>query len=111
MNHIQKQFFAIIVGSICGFIVFAVLEKAYGQSTPEQQYCNTLAGYAEALAIDRDNGTLEHQALEVAAQEPIPHLRSDYVLLVQLVHNPPHRAPIKEAGLAFELCWATYGGR
>lgn len=100
----------ILAGAVAGIALIAAIETAEAQTLTASQYCNAMANYAEAVALDRDNGALEFQALEIAAREPHPKLRSDYILLVHIIHSQPHQEPIKEAGTAFELCWAAHGG-
>lgn len=90
-------------------VAFAAFSVHAQPVTDPGAYCNFVAGYAEAVAKDRDNGTKLYQALEVASDVEHKGLRSDLILVTQMVHVEPHEAPIKEAGIAFEFCWAVYG--
>lgn len=92
-------------------VALAALPAQAQQSPTAHQYCNAIAEYAQAVAKDRDNGTPEHKALDIASQHGSPRVRSDLVFLVQLVHTEPHLPPTRTAGLIFELCWSTYGDR
>lgn len=72
-------------------------------------YCNHLAGYAEAVAKDRDSGTPEYIALDIASGIEHPVFRGDAIWLVQFVHAGPAIGPDYAASAAFDLCWEVYG--
>lgn len=78
------------------------------ESSPAERYCNSMASYAEAVAKDRDDGTPEHIALDIASQHEDPHVRRDLIWLVQFIHAN-RDTPEKLASYTFAICWETYG--
>lgn len=91
-------------------IVALAAFSAQAQEPPTAAtYCNALAHYAEAVAKDRDSGTPQYQAIEIASRHEVPDIRSDLIFIVQFVHARPHNTPSEEASLAFAVCWANYG--
>lgn len=89
-------------------VAFAAF-SAQAQTPAPTEYCNALAHYAEAVAKDRDNGTPEYLAIDLASQHEVPGVRRDLIFIVQFVHARPHGTPSEEASYAFGICWANYG--
>jgi len=88
---------------VAGFLL-AYAAPAASQETPAE-FCNGLADFAEAAALDRDSGNSEADMLAYIGQNIInADMRSVLIGVTQLVYTPPALDPYTEAGIAFIGC-------
>lgn len=99
----------IIAATLAAALVAFPVSAQYQPITNPHAYCNAIARYAESVAYARDNGASLVQVLGLLGQSPAGRARDDMTTVVDIVFTEPHAASGVVTGVAFELCWATYG--
>jgi hypothetical protein len=75
------------------------------------EYCNLIADFGYAVALDRENGSTYRDVRSIVQGGGYPPAVPDLLFVTDLVYRHGLTDPEEAAGTAYTICWDTYGQR